>query len=329
MSILSFARVGNYKRFYEDLKEISKHNKKPAWFMFADTALCTVLYGSGLQDYLNYKFYEKSFRERKTYVTIGYMEKAYRTLANIEWSPFISNKLNFHKNYSEFTKREYFSPEYSFEDFEKFLDRHSQFVMKPQIGLGGTEITKVVTAEIEDRQAFYQQVKERNACIEELIIQNEHWGKLSPNSVNTLRIMTGAVNGKSYIVFAAARIGSGKTIADNFHQGGTGVLVDLEKGQLVGNAIDKRLNESPYSIAGVKVDGYEIPYWNEIREMVLKAALVNDKIHMVGWDVAITENGPLIIEGNRGPGFDLVQVLLKKGTKYMLDDLLAEVKKSK
>ena len=60
--------------------------------------------------------------------------------------------------------------------------------------------------------------------------------------------------------------------------------------------------------------------------MVLEAALVNDKVNMVGWDVAISKNGPLIIEGNRGPGFDLVQVLLKKGAKYMLDDLLEEVK---
>lgn len=120
----------------------------------------------------------------------------------------------------------------------------------------------------------------------------------------------------------------GKTIADNFHQGGKGVLVDIETGKLVGNGIDKKLNESENSITNIKFDGFQIPYWEEIKEMVLEAALVNDKVNMVGWDVAISKNGPLIIEGNRGPGFDLVQVLLKKGTKYMLDDLLEEVKNS-
>lgn len=120
----------------------------------------------------------------------------------------------------------------------------------------------------------------------------------------------------------------GKTIADNFHQGGKGVLVDIETGKLVGNGIDKKLNESKNSITNIKFDGFQIPYWEEIKEMVLEAALVNDKVNMVGWDVAISKNGPLIIEGNRGPGFDLVQVLLKKGTKYMLDDLLEEVKNS-
>lgn len=104
--------------------------------------------------------------------------------------------------------------------------------------------------------------------------------------------------------------------------------MDIETGKLVGNGIDKKLNESENSITNIKFDGFQIPYWEDIKEMVLKAALVNDKVNMVGWDVAISKNGPLIIEGNRGPGFDLVQVLLKKGTKYMLDDLLEEVKNS-
>lgn len=136
MSILKFALVGNYKSFYNKLKEISKTNGKSPIFMFIDTAICTVVLGSGLQDYLNYKFYEKSFKERKTYITIGYMAKAYRTLASIEYADFISNKVNFHKNYKAFTKRNLISANDSYEKFENFINTHDYFVLKPLRGLG-------------------------------------------------------------------------------------------------------------------------------------------------------------------------------------------------
>ncbi len=208
MGIINFALSGNYKRFYNDLKEISKTNKKPAMIMFVDTAVSTLFFGSGLQDYLNYKFYEKSFKERKTYVTIGNMAKAYKVLANIEYAPFFSNKVNFHKNFSKFTKRDYLSPDDTFENFEKFISKHKEFVIKPQVGLGGTDIKKIKASEIKDKKEFLENLKEKKCFIEELVVQDEEWGALSPNSINTIRVMTGAVNGKSKIIFAAARIGS-------------------------------------------------------------------------------------------------------------------------
>ena len=210
MGIINFALSGNYKRFYNDLKEISKQNKKPAIIMFIDTAISTLLLGSGLQDYLNYKFYEKSFKERKTYVTIGNMAKAYQTLANIEYAPFFSNKVNFHKNFSKFTKRDFLSPDDTYENFENFISKHKEFVMKPQVGLGGTDIIKVKTSEIEDKKEFFKNIKEKKCFVEELVVQDDIWGALSPNSINTIRVMTGAINGKSKIIFAAARIGSRK-----------------------------------------------------------------------------------------------------------------------
>lgn len=328
MGLLNFALSGNYSRFYNNLKELSKKNGKSPILMFIDTAISTVLFGSGLQDYLNYKFYDKSFKERKSYVTIGNIAKAYKTLANIDYADFISNKVNFHKNYAKFTKRDFLSSTATFEEFEMFLKKHNQFIQKPLRGLGGGNVEKVLASSIKDKNEFFNKLKNEEFFLEELIVQDPEWGKLSPNSINTLRIMTEAVNGKAKIIFAAARIGSGKTIADNFHQGGMGVLIDIELGKLTGNGFDKELNESPDSITGVTFDGTVIPYWNEIKEMVLEAALVNSNIHIVGWDVAITTDGPLLIEGNRGPGFDLVQILLKKGTKYMLDDALMHVKQN-
>ena len=43
--------------------------------MFVDTAIACAIFKSGLQDYLNYKFYDKSFKERSKYATIGYQNK--------------------------------------------------------------------------------------------------------------------------------------------------------------------------------------------------------------------------------------------------------------
>ena len=68
----------------------------------------------------------------------------------------------------------------------------------------------------------------------------------------------------------------------------------------------------------IKFDGFQIPNWEKIKKLVLEASLVNKNIHVVGWDVAVTKEGATFIEGNRRPGFDLVQVLSKKGRKDIM-----------
>jgi hypothetical protein len=43
--------------------------------------------------------------------------------------------------------------------------------------------------------------------------------------------------------------------------------------------------------------------------------------------VAISQQGPVIIEGNRRPGFDIVQVLDDRGRLDIMEDVLASLKK--
>ena len=196
MDLVRFALVGNYKRFYQDLKKIGKEKKKSPLLMFIDTALCVIFIGGGLQDYLNYRFYEKSWKERRKYVTIGYQAKMYKKMANIKYAPFFSNKPNFLRNFRKYTKRDWYDSEMEYEKLEEFLSIHDTFILKPIIGLGGTNVQKIETKTIVDRKKFYEDLKNKKMFIEEFIVQDPRWGEICPNSVNTLRVMTSVVNGK-------------------------------------------------------------------------------------------------------------------------------------
>lgn len=325
MGLLDYARSADYKRFYGDLKEISKRNHKPAWLMFCDAGLCFLRYRSGLQDYLNFKFYDKPASERRTYVTTGDEYYAYQSLAGVEYAGFFSDKVSFHKNFARYARRGYCSPDDGFDAFDAYCESHEAFVKKPRLGLGGGGVEKVVTADVADRRAFFEGLVGNGEFVEDLVEQDEDWGRLSPGSTNTLRVMTFAHNGASRIVFACARVGSGASIMDNFHQGGMGILVDVERGCLVGNGFDKKVNESPVSVTGIAFDGYPIPFWDEVKAMVLEAALVNEDVKLIGWDVAIATDGPLVIEANRGPGWDITQVVAQRGQKDLLNEMLREV----
>lgn len=324
MGLLDYARAANYGRFYDDLKEISKKNGKPAWLMFADAGLCFVRYKSGLQDYLNFKFYEKSAHERATYVTTGDEYYAYEIMANIKYADFFSNKINFHKNFAAFARRDYCDPREGVDGLIAFMGKHGEFVRKPIYGLGGGGVRKVTVREVKDAEAFCAELVAEEEFVEELVVQDPRWAALSP-SINTLRVMTFVAGGNARIVFAVARVGSGASIMDNFHQGGVGVLVNMDRGILMGNGFDKKCEEHETSVTGVRFDGFEIPFWEETKAMVLEGAHVNEGVNLVGWDVAITPNGPLVIEANRGAGWDVVQVPAKRGMKKLLNEMLEEV----
>lgn len=276
----------------------------------------------GLSDYLNYKFYERTAKERRKYVTIKYASKFYAKYSPKEAATNLRIKPKFHEHYGKYTRRDYFIHEHGIEKLKEFVEKHHEFIVKPVDGLGGSGVRKASIDEYASIDELYNKIETNRTFLEEIVVQNEEWGKICPKSVNTIRAMTRIMNGKAELFYAAARIGNGKVIMDNFHQGGVGVSIDMEKGTLVGNAVSKDLEEMEvHGATGIKFDGYKIPYWDEIKKMVCEAAEINKEVRVVGWDVAIAKDGPLLIEANRRPGFDLVQVLLNHGAKYMLEEV--------
>ncbi|MDR1467140.1 MAG: hypothetical protein LBI55_01770 [Oscillospiraceae bacterium] len=320
MGLIKFALSGNYLHFIKEINILSKKINKPSFILFVDMIFSTILVGSGLSDYLNYRFYKKTFKEKKEYVTIGYQAKFYKKVCSLKYADFFSNKINFNKNFKKYTKRDFFETSQGLESLSKFVLKHKNFVIKPIVGLGGTDVSEVNFNEIGNLGKFYKKLKDKGFFLEEKIKQHSEWARLSPRSINTIRVMTRIIKGRPDLFFAVARVGSGKFLTDNFHKGGLAILVDLNTGTLKGNGITKNLQKYEVSpITGVKFDSFKIPFWEETKKIVIDAAFVNTKVAVVGWDIAISQNGPIIVEGNRGPGFDIVQVVLGRGAKYMLD----------
>ena len=318
MSLIEYAKAGNLKKFRNNLKEISKKENKSTFYLFNHFLITFLKSGCGYSDYLNYQLYNKTFKEISEYVTIKHQDKFYEIVSPAKYKTFFTIKPNFLNNFKNFINRDFFE-DGSIEDLEKFLSNNEEFMVKPKDGLGGMGVYKEYKKNIKDINEFYNYLKNNNLFIEEYVKQNEDINKLCKESVNTIRIMTFSYNGKSEIVYAAMRIGNGVNNVDNFHQGGMGCKIDLEKGILIGDAIDKNLNHFVvHPKSKVKFDGFKIPYWEEAKKLVLDASKVNNNIHLVGWDVAITDDGPTLIEGNRRPGFDLIQVLSKRGRKDIM-----------
>ena len=94
---------------------------------------------------------------------------------------------------------------------------------------------------------------------------------------------------------------------DNFTDGGMVVGVDLEKGEIVtdGVTIDGTVF-THHPETNTKFRGFKIPYFKETLEMVQEAGKTISGY--VGWDIAITENGPVLIEANIMPGNRILQM---------------------
>ena len=138
--------------------------------------------------------------------------------------------------------------------------------------------------------------------IEEKIQQHSFNQSLYPESVNTVRVDSLLSKaGEAIINSAYLRIGRNGRKVDNWSgkSGGIGVNVNTETGELSSLGIDYCKNlYSEHPNTGAVFSGLTVPYWDEIINIVKKAALQFPNLKSLGWDIALTENGPLILEVN-------------------------------
>lgn len=174
---------------------------------------------------------------------------------------------------------------------------------------GGHNISKIFTNKENNVKNLYEKLyNKKQFLIEEEIIQHKELEKLNPYAVNSFRIVTLLKNGKVYILNNALRINIDKEVSIGCQDA---YMKLNENGTLASPVVDDLGNIfKKHPLTGQDLSKAKIPYVKEAFEMVRKAALIVPEIRYVGWDVAFTKKGPILVEGNEYPSYGLIQYYL-------------------
>lgn len=146
-------------------------------------------------------------------------------------------------------------------------------------------------------------------------VNRDEISNLSNGALSTVRVMTCRNEcDECEVTTAVFRMAQGKTaIVDNFHAGGIVAPVDIHTGVL-GYGIDggklgggaRRFESHPDT--GGRIAGRGLPCWQEVLDLARSAHVkaFADQV-AVGWDIALTNEGPRLVKGNKGPCVDLLQ----------------------
>ena len=252
---------------------------------------------------------------------------------NFPYSKLLRNKLAFSiyfRNYFR-TPQVYFlisnssiksvNPQIKEENFKGFivtLYENHKLILKPNLGSRGSGIYLI---ELEQEKFLVNKKEiskfelEKLVCslnghiVVEFIDQCNFTKSLFPQSTNTLRINTFYDSGNNKVLFKQPylRMGASKSIpTDNTSRGGLFALVDIESG-ILDDAIETYAPESIRFVSnhpetGTQISGAVLPHWSVIKDCILNTCrVISPLIKVVGWDIIVTEDGFVVIEGNNGP----------------------------
>ena len=210
------------------------------------------------------------------------------------------------------------------------------WILKPEDGLRGEGlfmleyrdgqfwIQRGRDVEAFNLEAFLNSLEQRKPgsagamLIERRLEQGEFWRGLFPDSANTLRLLTLWTPGEPapFVARAVQRIGTADTVpTDNWSGGGISAPVELATGRLgegrmhplKGTRAEQRFTEHPDT--GAVIAGAELPGWQQVTDVVLRAAASVPFNRMAGWDVLVDAEGvPVILEANGNSDVNLLQV---------------------
>lgn len=164
-------------------------------------------------------------------------------------------------------------------------------------------------------RAIREKYSGQSIIFERKIEQHQLLAKFNQETVNTIRVLTY----DNKVISAAIRFGRKGNYVDNTAKGGIAISLDIETGKFGAWGMREYELEHYYEHpdSHVKFDGTIMEYWQEAKKLVEKVSYLLPYYRSVGFDIAITPDGPIVIEINTGAGIYLSQM----GCEYGLKDV--------
>ncbi|MGC9550987.1 sugar-transfer associated ATP-grasp domain-containing protein [Vibrio metoecus] len=147
--------------------------------------------------------------------------------------------------------------------------------------------------------------------VEEGIEQHAEILKVYEQSVNTLRAVTlRKKNGQVELLAVTLRMGINGRKIDNSSAGGRLIGIDLVSGGPLKSYATYEYGEERFTHhpdSGFLFSELNIPNWKNIKSGIIDSARKLENANLIGWDVAITNEGFLMIEANTLLGLDHTQ----------------------
>lgn len=162
---------------------------------------------------------------------------------------------------------------------------------------------------------------DRHGVVQELLSTHAQLKKLSPGALPTLRVVTCRNEaGEPESCATILRLGSGgNRPVDNFNAGGIAVRLDPTARCMAAFRANARATES-ISIhpgSGAQIVGRTVPDFHEAIALGEQAhRTLPNGYAVVGWDIGLTDRGPMLVEGNWNPGTDIIQLVDNVGLDH-------------
>jgi len=323
--LLYYIKETDFSKFSEFVKFATIKSGRSKMSIIADAFWSSLKYNISLLDYFYFKFFKISDAERAEFAGTGFMYE-YQLIMNPKGErDILEDKIKFLKHFHKFVFRMSASINELLGDdalCELLIKNDAgRIVVKGSRGQVGAEVKVINTKDLDSKGLLELMKDGKFDLAESYVVQHSSLMGLSPSGLNTVRVFTQLDKSNNVDLLGARLRITINSNVDNMAAGNPAAPVDLSTGRISGPAHFSDIRKEPISIhpiTGVSIIDFQVPYWDKVIQMVKNAALYAGGNRSIGWDVAISEKGPELIEGNHNWCKILWQIPVNKGLKSVL-----------